>query len=553
MRNRNLWIAIPVALSALLAVVPVAAESSTWRGEYYSNQWLVGTSSMIRDDPSVNFNWGAGSPGAPIPADHFSVRWTRSEYFSEGDYRFYVTTDDGARLWVDGQLLIDRWYNQAATTYNALMSLSAGTHFLRLEYYEDGGDAVIQCWWEPGVSFPDWKAEYFNNISLSGWPVLQRNDPQIDFDWGVHSPGPGVDSDNWSVRWTRTQYFDAGTYRFTATVDDGVRLWVDGYLVIDEWWEHPVRSFSGDIALTAGNHSLKVEYYERGGYAVAKLSWQKVTEPVPPPGAWQAEYFNNITLSGPPVLTRTDAEINFQWGWGSPDWRIPSDYFSARWTGMFHFPTSRTYSFSARSDDGVRVWVDGWLVIDGWYDHAPLTFTGDRWLAAGDHHIRVEFYERGGTAEVKLWWDGVAPPVTGEVIVDERDAGFIWGGPLSGRRDNWVGYGGHSYFTYNNRYIWTNYAKWLPTLPRAGYYEVYAYIPGAYANTTAARYRMLHNGIRNDRIVNQAAYGNQWVSLGTYYFNAWNIGRECVLMYDNTREWPYSRYIGIDAVKFVPR
>jgi len=555
-RNHNLWIAIPLVLTLLLMALPVAADGSTWHGEYYSNQWLIGAPSLIRDDPTVNFNCGAGSPGAPIPADHFSTRWTCSEYFSGGDYRFYVTTDDGARLWVDSQLLIDQWHNQAATTYDAVISLSPGTHFLRLEHYEDMGDAVIRCWWEQGVSFPDWKGEYFNNVTLSGTPVLQRNDPQINFDWGVHSPGPGVDSSDFSVRWTRTQYFDAGTYRFTATVDDGMRVWVDGYLVIDEWWVHPVRSFSGDITLAAGNHSLRVEYFERGGFAVAKLSWERVSAPVPGPGPWYAEYFNNTSLSGPPVLTRSDAGIDFNWGWSSPDWRISSDYFSARWTGTVRFDTSRTYTFWARSDDGVRVWVDSWLAIDGWYDHAPMTFSGDRWLAAGDHYLRVEYYERTGTAEIKVWWDYVPPPppppVT-EVVVDEQGPGFVWGGTLHGRYNAWLGYGGHIYYTYNNQYNWTNYAKWVPTLPRAGYYEVYAYIPGAYATTGRARYRILHNGIRNDRLVNQGAYSNQWVSLGTYYFNAWNVGGESVLMYDNTGEWPYSRYISVDAVKFVAR
>lgn len=560
MTRRNFWIAIPLVLTVFLMALPASADSSTWRGEYFSNQWLSGAPAMVRDDPSVNFNWGAGSPGGPIPTDHFSARWTRNEYFSGGDYRFHVTTDDGARLWVDSLLVIDQWHNQAAATYEAVVSLSAGSHYLRLEYYEDWGDAVIHCWWDSGISFPDWKAEFFNNTQLSGAPVLERNDPHITFDWGVHSPGPGVDSDDFSVRWTRTQYFDAGSYRFTATVDDGVRVWLDGNLVIDEWWTHPVRSFTGDIAVGAGNHSLRVEYFERGGHAVAKVFWEKIAAPVPGPGPgqWHGEYYNNTTLSGGPVLTRSDSQIDFNWGWGSPDYRVAGDHFSARWTGSVRFDSSRTYTFSARSDDGVRVWVDDALVIDGWYDHAPLTFSGNRWLAAGDHYIRVEYYERAGTAEIDFWWDGGAPPPPpppsgAEIVVDEQSPGFVWGGSMHGRYNAWLGYGGHIYYTYNNQYNWTNYAKWVPTLPRAGYYEVYAYIPSSYSTTGAGRYRVLHNGVRNDKIVNQGAYSNQWVSLGTHYFNAWNVGREFVLIYDNTREWPYSRLIGVDAVKFVAR
>jgi len=551
--------AIPLVLILLLTALPVAADGAIWRGEYYSNQWLSGAPAMIRDDASVNFSWGAGSPGGPIPADHFSVRWTRSEHFSGGDYRFHVTTDDGARLWVDSHLLIDEWHNQSAATYEAVISLSAGTHFLRLEHYEDTGDAVIHCWWDTGaIRVSGWRAEFFNNIHLGGAPVLQRDDLHMDFDWWAHSPGPGVDSDNFSVRWTRTQHFDAGTYRFTATVDDGVRVWVDGHLVIDEWSEHPVRSVSGDISLASGDHALRVEYYERGGYAVAKLSWEGMRVAAPGPRVWYGEYFSNAALSGGPVMTRSDSAIDFNWGWGSPDYRVPSDHFSARWTGTIWFDSSRTWTFYARSDDGVRMWVDDSLVIDAWHDHSPTTFSAARWLAAGDHSIRVEYYERTGTAEIKVWRDGAPappppPPSTPELVVDEQSSRFVWGGSLHSRYNAWLGYGGHIYYMYNSQYNWTNYAKWIPILPHAGYYEVYAYIPGSYSTTGAARYRVLHNGARNDRIVNQGAYANQWVSLGTHYFNAWNVDREFVLMYNNTREWSGSRFIGVDAVKFVAR
>ncbi|MEA3345320.1 MAG: PA14 domain-containing protein [Chloroflexota bacterium] len=551
MKNRNLWMAIPLALTLLLMTLPIAADDPSWHGEYYDNQGLSGAPALIRDDSAVNFNWGGGSPSASIPTDHFSTRWTRSQYFSGGDYLFHVTADDGVRLWVGGRLLIDQWHDQAATTYRAFISLSPGTHYLRLEHYENMGDAVIHCWWESGISFPDWRAEYFNNTTLSGTPVLRRNDPQINFDWGVDSPGPGVDSDNWSVRWIRTQHFDAGTYRFTATVDDGIRVWVDGTPVIDEWWEHPARSFSGDITLAAGDHSLRVEYYEKGGFAVAKLSWEKVS--VPPAGPWHAEYFDNSSLSGPPALTCSASEIDFDWGWGSPDWRVPSDYFSARWTRTVHFDASGTYTFSARSDDGVRMWVDGSLVVDGWYEHPAMVFSGDKWLEAGDHNLRVEYYEHAGLAEIALWWDYAPPPPPAEVVVDEQYRGFAWGGTLRGRYNAWLGYRGHMYFTYNNRYYWTNYAKWVPSLPQAGYYEVYAYIPSAYASTRRARYRILHNGTRDDRLLNQGAYSNRWASLGTYYFNGWNVGREFIVLYDNTGEYPYSHYIGIDAIKFVAR
>jgi len=78
-------------------------------------------------------------------------------------------------------------------------------------------------------------------------------------------------------------------------------------------------------------------------------------------------------------------------------------------------------------------------------------------------------------------------------------------------------------------------------------------IPPRFASSTNVRYRILHNGQRHDRIVDQSRYSEQWVSLGTYYFNAGSGGSEFVLVYDNTQEPHGSRMIAFDAVEFVPR
>ena len=88
------------------------------------------------------------------------------------------------------------------------------------------------------VAVDHWKGEYFANRTLSGVPVLVRDDgiSALDFDWGAAGPNAcGVGSDLFSARFTRTVFFNAGTYRFTATTDDGVRLYVDGVLRIDKW------------------------------------------------------------------------------------------------------------------------------------------------------------------------------------------------------------------------------------------------------------------------------------------------------------------------------
>ncbi|HEX9074685.1 MAG TPA: PA14 domain-containing protein, partial [Anaerolineae bacterium] len=80
---------------------------TAWRGEYFGNPGLAGTPALVRDDPSVIFDWGTGAPGPGLPSESFSARWTRSLWFGEGLYRLYVRADDGVRLWVDGQLIVD--------------------------------------------------------------------------------------------------------------------------------------------------------------------------------------------------------------------------------------------------------------------------------------------------------------------------------------------------------------------------------------------------------------------------------------------------------------
>ncbi|MDW8071408.1 MAG: PA14 domain-containing protein, partial [Anaerolineae bacterium] len=86
--------------------------------------------------------------------------------------------------------------------------------------------AVVMA--SPPAQDPGWFAEYFANHSLAGPPVLTRYEPSIDYVWGTGSPSAAVPIDQFSVRWTRTMNFTAGTYNFCATVDDGVRFWVDG-------------------------------------------------------------------------------------------------------------------------------------------------------------------------------------------------------------------------------------------------------------------------------------------------------------------------------------
>jgi LysM repeat protein len=244
-----------------------------WQGEYWSNRDLSGNPVLVRSHQSIDFAWGKGSPHKSISADNFSARFTRSRYFDAGQYQFYVRVDDGVRVWLDNALVIDQWHDTAPREYTAMRQIGAGHHNLRVEYYEHTGGAQIQFWVQRKDGLGAWKGAYFNNLDLQGSPVLTRHDNAIDFNWGNRSPASGVTADYFSVRWTGSFQFVGGNYRFKATADDGIRIWLDDHLVLDEWRDTSAQTYVFDMDVSAGTHTLKVEYYENRGDAVAKVSW----------------------------------------------------------------------------------------------------------------------------------------------------------------------------------------------------------------------------------------------------------------------------------------
>ena len=265
---------------------------------------------------------------------------------------------------------------------------------------------------------------YFGNATLTGTALLTRTEAPW-FDWGVGAPAGNVPADNFSVRWSgQVQAVEAGSYQFRTNSDDGVRVWVNGALIINNWTAHaPTLDTSGAVTLAAGQRvSIVVEFQEFGGGAVLQLSWLR------PGGAWAqvpalqlypdaavnppsvgtglaASYFANATLTGSAVLSRTEAPW-FDWGVGSPATNVPADNFSVRWSGQVAAVEAGAYQFRTNSDDGVRVWVNGVLVINNWTAHAPTVDTsGVVNLAAGQRvSIVVEFQEFGGGAVLQLSW-----------------------------------------------------------------------------------------------------------------------------------------------------
>ena len=245
-----------------------------------------------------------------------------------------------------------------------------------------------------------WSASYWNNTDLAGPADLERCEDAVDADWG-DGPGPTGASDFFAARWTKTIDFpNSNEYDFTLGADDGIRLWIDGELVHDNWSTGGYAEETVRLDIAAGAHVVEVEYWENDNDA--RVSFDFV-ETLTCSGAtpWLGTFYDGQEPGGTVVAERCDAAVDFDWGSGDgPTGR--SNDFSARWVRTLDVPATGGYQFLIGADDGVRVFVDGISVYDRWvnqsYSEEALIVS----LAAGEREIVVEYYENGGQARVKF-------------------------------------------------------------------------------------------------------------------------------------------------------
>ncbi|MFC5402392.1 PA14 domain-containing protein [Cohnella soli] len=411
-------------------------------GEYFNNPDLTDLA-LTRVDPTIDFTWGAGSPDPAIDPAYFSVRWTGKiqPQYSEA-YVFNMDQSDGAKIWVNGQLILDSWEDEMPKTSSPIVLIAGTLYDIKVEFvvYGTGATAILK-WSSPSqtqqvvpqsqlyVNVPEppigtgtgtgLMGAYFNSEYLTDL-ALTRIDPTINFTWGTGSPDPTMDPDYFSIRWTgkiQPQYSEA--YVFSMEQSDGARIWVNGQLILDGW-EYEMPKTSSPIELTAGMlYDIKVEFAVYGTGATAILKWSSqsqaqqvvpqsqlyVNVPEVPAGTGTGltgVYYNSHELTNL-ALTRIDPTINFTWGTGSPDPTMDPDYFSVRWTGKIQPQYSEAYVFSMEQSDGARIWVNGQLILDGWEYEKPKTSSPIELTAGMLYDIKVEFavYGTGATAILK--------------------------------------------------------------------------------------------------------------------------------------------------------
>jgi MSHA biogenesis protein MshQ len=162
-------------------------------------------------------------------------------------------------------------------------ALTEDTYVVTINNIQDSTGNVIGSDTTVSASFAIFglSATYYDQNNVAGnyfsGSIVERLDPVVDFNWGSGSPATGIGNDRFSVRWLGSVVaLTTDDYQFRTRSDDGVRLWVDDVLVIDNWTDHGATyNTTTNIPLVAGQqYSIRMEYYENGGGAVAQLQWQ---------------------------------------------------------------------------------------------------------------------------------------------------------------------------------------------------------------------------------------------------------------------------------------
>jgi hypothetical protein len=349
-------------------------------------------SAISRTDANIDFNWFVFSPLAGIGADDFSVRWEgQLAVPSDGNYTFRVRGDDGIRLYLDGVLLVSDWSNHGPRNRdsNAQALLAGQRYELLVEHYERGGGAVARVSW--------------SGPNTGGFQVIPANALFTDINPPeVLSAGYGCSADSISLVFdknldpvsaqTTSNYFISnGVTISSATLEaDGRTVTLATSSLVEDSYLITINNVANTSGGVIGSGTTITAGFQINGLNAIYYDQNNTT------GA----YFTGFEVE------RIDATVDFNWGNGPPVSGIGNDRFSVRWQGAIIAPTTDDFEFRTRSDDGVRLYIDGVLVIENWTNHGPtFDYSPPIPMVAGEEYdVRMEFFENTGGAVAQLQW-----------------------------------------------------------------------------------------------------------------------------------------------------
>ncbi|MGH7179435.1 MAG: PA14 domain-containing protein, partial [Tepidisphaeraceae bacterium] len=380
--------------SSLLCALELLERRSLLAGNglaaaYFARTDLTATR-LARNDATIDFDW-AQPPSTKLGDDGYSVRWVGSvvpRY--SGEYRFYTRTQGGARLWVNKQQLVDHWQQHSLIDDSGTALLTAGQRYeLRMEFVTDGtAPATTRLYW-----YNSRQGKQIIPQSDLYCPTLESNPPSapnnlrstyvtdtaVKIQWDHATDQSGIAAyevylgkarvaTTTGTSFTRAGRLADTTYQFTVRAVDVFGVTADATIAVTTL--PPVASGSG-VGLSA-------EYF----------------------GATDLSQFE---------LTRTDPAIDFSWSVAPVTSAHGDNSFAARWTGQVLARYSESYKLYTISDDGVRLWVNGQLLIDHWNDHSAVEDSTTVAFKAGKHYnIKYEYYQDNGNSVAQLAWSSLS-------------------------------------------------------------------------------------------------------------------------------------------------
>ncbi|HIK25058.1 MAG TPA: hypothetical protein IGP91_04445 [Thermosynechococcus sp. M46_R2017_013] len=261
--------------------------------------------------------------------------------------------------------------------------------------YDGAGDQVYRPYY---TGFPSATKTRYQNVSREtrgayiSWDGLLLQSPYngvlLDAQYRRDVGNPSMTASEQQT-WSGYQYLRSVNNPYNVNgIDDGVG-WAQ--LPSQGWRNTPDRVNRGGAG--AGYPQLLHQYYT-GVY----LQNQRYT-------TFSEKFWNNTSCSGTPAWSGTTNSINYDWGSGSPNSSVNSDYFCAEWyQANVPFDASDWYTFYFIVDDGVQLYVDGMLVLDRWVVQAPTMYSISLYLSSGNHSIRMRYFENTGLAVARLSW-----------------------------------------------------------------------------------------------------------------------------------------------------
>jgi hypothetical protein len=264
------------------------------------------------------------------------------------------------------------------------------------------------------------QATYYNGSNFSGTAVRVSAD-NINYNWGSAAPVAGINADNFSARYeAQLTPTTTATHDLCVVADDGVRLFVNGYRVIDDWNDSSSGERCGKLHLSAGQtYWLQLDYYENRYDAAVRLLWANpsMSKQVIPASALSCcsdrsgvsgSYFANTILDGTGVSMGA-RQINFDWRTASPVAGLPRVQFSMRWLSNFTPRFSEQYRLYVTVAGGVRVRVNNQIVLENLNEIDIGTYQISLPLSAGvGNNLQIDYIDRSGDAVLRLEWESAS-------------------------------------------------------------------------------------------------------------------------------------------------